>query len=459
MTIPNNLDQVLQAGLTERAAGDPGQLLEDIVRAAERRPHRRSGWAHPTAARMALLASTALVAIAIGSAAIVSLGNPSESGEPSPGASALPPDGRAGRFIRPFTYVFPTGSELTGSGDVHLYRFTGVTGGIDVFNASEGDVHPCPMTDGGPSRIPLADEPLALLEDLQTIGGADVMPADSAMLGGIAARASTINPDANACDFTDIHPTGIGPSVDLEQPGLLIVGDVDGVIVGVWAWADDDASLPEWVAYGRAFAEQMRFTDEPSSQVESGVADNFLAPFAYSLPTDAGLSLHDRSRTSPSEMYSLYGGMSGAADVFIVHPTLFHGCPSRFPAATPRPDGSLGEPLVQLSPDPEQFLIDLHDNAGVGIGAPTSTEVGGLPAFEAEVTPEDADCLGGQMHVNGLGIGGSSDEPLLDGPGRLTVVQVDGMMVGIWIWAEDQATYDVWLPAASAFVASIIFEP
>ena len=44
-------------------------------------------------------------------------------------------------------------------------------------------------------------------------------------------------------------------------------------------------------------------------------------------------------------------------------------------------------------------------------------------------------------------------------PGRLTVTEVEGTTIFIFVWARTQQELDAWLPVADGFVGSIHFVP
>jgi hypothetical protein len=105
-----------------------------------------------------------------------------------------------------------------------------------------------------------------------------------------------------------------------------------------------------------------------------------------------------------------------------------------------------------LRTPPGEFLADLRDNAGVRVSVIDETTLDGRPALRARLPG-----IGGvDLHVGQMS-GLSSPHVLLGLPSQLTVAEIDGTTIFIYVWARNDRELAEWLPAAEEFIASIDF--
>ena len=190
------------------------------------------------------------------------------TGSPNGTASATttpsPPRGSAATalFIRPFDFAIPRAStiELTVESP-RLYAFTQPSGeiihlpessyaayprdpdgkllpgvrGVTVASTDGAVTHPCPGTNGGPSRVPVVGaRPRAFLDDLRRIAGIGLGEPSPTTIDDRPALAVTVDPGASLCDWGDFHvaSSAIGSGyVVMNVPSRLWLVEVDGVTV------------------------------------------------------------------------------------------------------------------------------------------------------------------------------------------------------------------------------------
>lgn len=108
---------------------------------------------------------------------------------------------------------------------------------------------------------------------------------------------------------------------------------------------------------------------------------------------------------------------------------------------------------VRLGATPGSFVTGLRDIAGFTVSDPTSVGFAGLPAVAAEVSSGTAS---GWRHIDRRTsegeLGCVVDFTL---PSRVTVVDVEGLLVLVQVWAADEEKLRAWVPAADALLESI----
>jgi hypothetical protein len=228
-------DTQLKRALGSLADGPSGDLLAaDVLRVVDvtAQDHGWAGRLPRMTGRMAAVAVTILLLLAIGGSAVLLSGILPPPIDGTPGVLNILPGRGEMRF------VIPEGSELA----VHRDRPTEHWYQLNRSNSSAGPtidilpalalVHPCPAVDGGASRIPLRSTPQGFLVDLREIAGVGVVGEAATTLDGYPAWSATIDPNHD-CGPGDIHFPGAGgiapegPSFN-ERPGSITVVDVNG---------------------------------------------------------------------------------------------------------------------------------------------------------------------------------------------------------------------------------------
>jgi hypothetical protein len=231
----------------------------------------------------------------------------------------------------------------------------------------------------------------------------------------------------------------------IAATGLLLV-----MLVGAVALFSGMLPAPEPVP-GPIDPSPSTATSQPTEPGANAAAEDFVRPFTYTMPKGEIGILASRS-SPPSQLYSFYRGAAYGIEVFLIQGYV-HRCPYFYPASTPG-GTSVGTASIRTSPD--GFLADLRD-VGVGVGAVSTTTVGGYPAVVAQIDPDAGACFGTTLHVDGTGLKYRAVEPALDRPATIFVASVDSLSIGIRIWAADAETLKSWLPRAMLFVDSLQF--
>jgi hypothetical protein len=267
----------------ERAT--PGDLREAILaRTVAIVPGRRSWWArlrHSLGDRTPVRA----LALVIITAAILVIGVVVAGSRPVPPAPTPIPSPRATEvaFVRRFEYQDPSASNLTlisrfprmlafsedgGSTDPYERTEDGsfVPGarGITISSAHASVTHPCPLDDGGSSRVPIREDPAGFLDDLRAIAGVGLGQVTTTSFDGRPALTVRVDPRTARCDFGDFHTeaSGIGGGyVLLTVPTRLVVTEVDGMTIVLQAWAGTEEELQAWLPTATEFLDSVHFID------------------------------------------------------------------------------------------------------------------------------------------------------------------------------------------------------
>ncbi len=232
--------------------------------------------------RWGRMAPIVAVVLTAGALAVASLGVgrhqlPAVTPTPSSTAAVASPTpsltpagtGRAGDFVRPFSYTIPAGSSLTlPAFDDRIYPFVeaggdpgsgpsgggpAVGGGVTVVSAQEPTVHGVTQSGG---RTAISTDPAQFIEDLRTMAHTDLGEATPTTLDGRPA----LSVEVRASSVGDFHyRPGLSSDVPLTNPGRLIVADVNGITVVVLIWAATPAYLDGWLPIGTAFVNSIRF--------------------------------------------------------------------------------------------------------------------------------------------------------------------------------------------------------
>ncbi len=195
----------------------------------------------------------------------------------APPASVAP--SIAGRFVMPFAYTVPQGSELAATTESsQMYALTDGSSstypgfgyepvsdvrGITIALAAGASTH------GVGGRADLRLGPDTLLEDLQGNPTLAVGPLRGTSFGGIAAvRAEVAAVDARgSAAYPDLHldslARGDDPTLALAFPGTLTVAQVDGGFLIVHVWASDADELEAWLPMAEGVVSSIRFLREP----------------------------------------------------------------------------------------------------------------------------------------------------------------------------------------------------
>lgn len=252
-------DAEVKRALDELAAGPDGDLLvADVMRVVDTTPQARgSAWRVPwMTSRVAVIAASVLLLVAIGGAAVLL-------------SEALPeprPPGTPGMLDLPgmeLGYVIPENSGLgvhVERLDASWYQFSEITNPhgpgptIDVFPA-EGDVHPCPMSNGGSSRVPIRSSPQGFLEDLREIAGTGIVGETATTLDGYPAWSAELEAGEDRCGTADLHipPGSLGDVPAFTgRSGTFTVVDVNGSSIAILISAQPD-DLQAFLPVGDAF--------------------------------------------------------------------------------------------------------------------------------------------------------------------------------------------------------------
>jgi hypothetical protein len=110
---------------------------------------------------------------------------------------------------------------------------------------------------------------------------------------------------------------------------------------------------------------------------------------------------------------------------------------------------------ARLGDTPEQFVAGLRDIAGFTVLDPEPVRFAERRAFAAHVS---TDATTGWKHIDRysrVGTPGCVMDFVL--PSRVTVVDVDGTLVLVQVWAADEERLRTWLPTASVLLETVRF--
>ena len=196
---------------------------------------------------------------------------------PSPPASVAP--ATAKRFVTPFEYRVPQGSELAATTESpQMYALTEGSSstypgfgyepvsdvrGITIAFAAGASTH------GVGGRADLRLGPDTLLEDLRENPTLAVGPLSGTSFGGLAAVRAHVAAAlvSGSPAYPDLHldplAGGDAPLLALAFPGTLTVAQVDGGFLVVHVWAADADELEAWLPLAERVVSSIRFLAEP----------------------------------------------------------------------------------------------------------------------------------------------------------------------------------------------------
>jgi len=275
------------ADLMNELATNDEPYIEDVL-ARTARTGQRPAWAFasrwlpalgtpllPGARAGRVLVVAALLAMLVALFATVALigGLP----EARPPTSVLP--AVAERFVVPFEYAIPPGSELAPTTvSPQLYALTeGSTStypgfgyepvsdvrGITIAFADGASTH------GAGGRDDLRLRPDALLDDLRTNPELTVGPVEGTTFGGLTAVRADVRaaPASGGAGYPDLHldplESGDGAILALAFPGRLTVAQVGGGFLIVHVWAADAEELERWLPLAERLVASIRFLEQP----------------------------------------------------------------------------------------------------------------------------------------------------------------------------------------------------
>jgi hypothetical protein len=258
-------DDALRRALVE-LAGEPdaNALLAEVMRTVDTAPQvGRRPWHVPRLERGALLVAALIATLALGAA--VALTQPTPEPQPQP---TIRPEAIAVRdFTVPFTYVRPEGTpfELRNiTGNPHpIYGLTEGRGNLSVFVIDRlvhscEDLDPSPSAAAGAGITRVAEDPIALLEDLRNEVGVGVGEIRPAMLGNLPGVEAEIDSTRGTCSFARIHVDGTGIG-GLERepllagPATLIVARTGETTIAALISADGEGAYEEWLPTAREY--------------------------------------------------------------------------------------------------------------------------------------------------------------------------------------------------------------
>ena len=261
-------DEALREVFARRARRVGGDgLLEAILTVTVTLPQRRGyldrireGLVSRSAIRVLALAAILAALLGIGVALV---------------GSRAPRLGFPTQFVPPFTYAIPPRSQLVLTFESStMYAFTegardGIYGGgadssvgpgargVTVTALVDASTHPCPMVEGGSSRVQVRDDPAAFLEDLRLIGGIGVGQTGQTLIDGRPAMIATVDPAKARCEGADFHVPN--HHVKLAVPSVLMMTRVDQRTVVFQIWASPEAGLEAWIPAAREFLNSIDF--------------------------------------------------------------------------------------------------------------------------------------------------------------------------------------------------------
>ena len=126
-----------------------------------------------------------------------------------------------------------------------------------------------------------------------------------------------------------------------------------------------------------------------------------------------------------------------------------------FPARDAVVHACTGNGRVTVAEEPSAFLDDLHDLGGIGVTGVSEGTFDGRPSLVATIDPTQQRCGIPDLHPMGTGLG--SGFVKFDTPSRLIVTEVEGMTIGIQVWAPTSEGLASAMPDATAFLDGIHF--
>jgi hypothetical protein len=430
-------DHDIERFLRARGKDPDPALWSDVMAAAGSTAQRAGGWARWSARRHVFaIVVTALLVVVMASAIGIGVGlirpvppAPSPTVDRSLTSDAL-------NFDRPFSYAIPTDSGLVlDRASPAVYLFEGVDRGVRVIAIRPGTgTFSCGTGRGGASTVITGTAP-EILNNLRVIGGVGIAAESRGTLDAREALIADIDPRRHSCEHPELLVPGtqafIG-HVSLDMPARLVLADVEGLIVAVQIWTTRPDDLEAWIPTATEFVETIHFHGE--------VAD-FAVPFTYAISSDSELRLEMTS--TAQYRFGALGPGRVAVDrgvvVFAVRSAAqFHACEVR----------------SDITGSSEEVFEKLH-GLSRWVGSRTPTTLASYPALVADIDSSTSTC-GFDIHV----VKGPSIPPNyvpFEGRSRLILADVQGIVVGVQIWAEEPDELDAWLPTAMDFVESIEF--
>lgn len=109
---------------------------------------------------------------------------------------------------------------------------------------------------------------------------------------------------------------------------------------------------------------------------------------------------------------------------------------------------------IRVGTDPATFVAGLRDTIGLAVLDPTAVSVDGHQAISAMVSSDGlrTGSAPGWTHIDRPGLGCVVDFTL---PSKITVIDVDGALVLVQVWAANEQELRAWLPTADALLESL----
>ena len=420
-------DHDIERFLRARSKEPDAALWSDIMAAAGSSSQRAGVWARWGARRQVFaIVLTALLVVVMAGAVGMAVGLirpvppvPSPEVDRSLVAEAL-------NFDRPFSYAIPAGSGLVlDSASPAVHRFEGIDRGVAVIAIRPGTgTFSCSPGRGGSGTVVTGTAP-EVLNNLRVIGGMGIGVESPGTLDSRPALTADIDPGRHACEHPELLIPGtqaITGHVSLEKAARLVLADIDGLIVAVQIWTERPEDLEAWIPTATEFVKTIHFF---------GASLEFAVPFDHANPSDSGLTLEMATR----RQYRFEAPTRGIV-MFALGPDAYaHYCEAR--------EAATGTP--------EQVLESLRRLTG-GVGASAPMTLTSYPALATDINATS--CL--DIHVRQ---GPSLEENYVKfhEPSRLILADVQGVLVGVQIWAGQPDELEAWLPTAMEFVESIEF--
>ena len=210
---------------------------------------------------------------------------------------------------------------------------------------------------------------------------------------------------------------------------LITIAAVAGAVVGAAALRDDLEPRATAATFVRPFDFVMPAAGELRSRVDGNQMVAWTSgPDLSPPPSPDGVS--GGRQPSPAERRGIIVGSAEAA--------WSHGGGGRF----------------MLKTEPNAFLTDLRDIAGVQMSDITGATLGGRPALTAFLSGAGGTDIHVSGSLQGLSVGNYA---MVNIPSRLTVADIDGVTVFVLVWARTAEDLDAWLPDADGFIGTFRF--
>jgi len=441
----------------------------DMVTGTSKAPILGSGWFMAAGAAVLVLAIIGAITVGpdLGRGQSQPAGIPSASSIAS--SSPSNPNDAALGFDRPFRFSIPPGVHLNVNRDFMPLALELIDGptfdggqygsdgngmptgvrGIEVASLRTVTTHPCPIANGGASRVSVGDRQPAFLDDLSRLGGMTFASPAPTTVGSRPAIWTALT--ATRCGSGDFHLT-TGAYIGLNLPSRLILVDFDGPALAIQVWATTESDLTDWLPTAQKVIDSIEFVQPPASPsaTASTVANaptiyrHLRVPFEYRLPPGIG--------------YTRFGSMvewvgQGALSADAAEPPYALNVTRGIVAANADTAWSHANGRVRLRSDPAGLLEDIRGRTGLPLSA-VATTIDGRPALTASSEAPGSNDLHFSERMEGLA---DADYIWFKFPMRLTLVDVEGTTLLFMAWARTPEDLADWLPTADEFLDSIHF--